>query len=74
MIENSYAKLADVAEQGIKHTTNIGYSFSICTVVAQTVPFIDKHSWVIGLFGIILTWLTNIFFRVIDRLNKNKRN
>jgi hypothetical protein len=73
MIENTYTRLVDMAEQSIKHTSSLGYGFSVGTLVAQAIPFIDKHSWVIGLFGILLTWLTNIFFRIIDQLNKPRK-
>jgi hypothetical protein len=74
MINNGYARLADIADQGVKHTTSIGYGFGIGTLVSQAIPFIDAHSWVVGLFGIMLTWITNVFFRIIDRSNRRKRN
>jgi hypothetical protein len=74
LMKQTAAAMVESAGAVAKHATTLGYSVSIGSLFVQAIPFIDAHSWIVGLFGIFLTWITNVVFKIIDRAGKRRKH
>jgi hypothetical protein len=48
-------------------SSRLGYAISGYLVIGDWLSFIDHHTWVVGAALGLLTWITNVCFRLIDR-------
>lgn len=48
-------------------SSKLSYFISGSLVVGDWLTFIDHHSWVVGAALGLLTWITNVYFKIKSR-------
>jgi hypothetical protein len=47
--------------------SRLNYLISSYLVIGDWLTFIDHHTWIVGAALGLLTWITNVYFRIKDR-------
>lgn len=48
------------------------YGISVSLIIGDWIAIVDQHTWVVGVFGFLITWITNVIFKIIQ-LRREKR-